>query len=36
MCNTNFDSELIFYACVPTKTIMFLFMFYVEVEIRTK
>lgn len=33
MCNTNFDSELIFYACVPTKKIMFFFMFY---EIRTK
>lgn len=33
MCNPNFDSELIFYACVPTKKIMFLFMFY---EIRPK
>lgn len=36
MCNTNFNSELIFHACVPTKKIMFLFMFSVEVEIRTK
>lgn len=36
MCNTNFNSELIFCACVPTKKIMFLFMFSVEVEIRTK
>ena len=36
MCNTNFDSELIFYACVPTKKIVFLFMFSVEVELRTK
>lgn len=27
MCNTNFDSELIFYACVPTKKIVFLLCF---------
>lgn len=36
ICSANFDSELVFYAYVSTKKIVFLFMFYVEVEIRTK
>ena len=36
MCNAYFDSKLIFYACVPAKKNLFLYMCYVEVEIRTK